>query len=450
MGPGISGKPGWLAWLRGVLLSLLVVGTPLVFLPGQPAVLDQDLLQLAKFSFAGVLITLLLVLTALEWIWRGRRPGQLSRFGPPLSGLMLVLLGGTASTPNPALSLNTLPIVALFLVFLWMLPDMFRRRRQVDFLFFWLLVAGMLAAGHGLLQYYGKDLFFVPVKDEYTQRWLAHGFLGNSALFAGFSAGVIPLAVYCILHGRFGVVRIFGVLGFLAMLTAVLCTQTRSVFLGLTLALMLFGVLLVWRNRPYTRQQLPLLVSLFLGLSFILLPFLQKNPQLPRTVANPSAVVSRTASHLNFWRIGAEILRQSPPWGQGLGSLSLRYPYEASRLSRDLSQREHIPLLFQDTHNEYLLIAVETGFLGLLCCAWLLCGSAVAAWRRLGPGSPPQERTLAIACLSGMTVLLVQSAFTFTFHSVPHILLLAVLAAVPAGSWCDREPSATPSPRIPA
>jgi O-antigen ligase len=431
-----------------LLLTLLALCTPLVCDPRHGLAAD-DPFTAPKAAFVAVLVILLAFLAGTGRLLGVTRTLYTSLV-PPVALFILAASVSTAFSVSRPLSLNVVPFDLLLAILLLLMPLCLQTRRSVEWPALGFLLAGVGGAVYGLIQFYGQDPLFFPVRDPFTLRWVPHGLQGHSALFAGFEAAVLPLALYTIFHARFGFVKLLAIIGFILMVTVVVCTHTRAVLAALAVGTVIFGGVLIWRNRPLFEQRKSLLFGLAAGLIFLSVPFVRSHPRLPETVANPAQVMGRTASHLVFWEIvgrpATEDLR-SMLVGKGPGTLALIYSERAMdyAAARPETGTSGVPGWFEDVHNEYLHLAVELGLLGVLGAAWLLLVWARRISCLLGRLSDIRDRTLVISCLMGLFLILFQAVFTFSFHHLPTMVLALFYLAVPFGAWSERPltPTAT-------
>jgi O-antigen ligase len=124
---------------------------------------------------------------------------------------------------------------------------------------------------------------------------------------------------------------------------------------------------------------------------------------------DPRFAASSASARLEFLRVGAKAFLRHPIWGTGTGSFAAAYAAVAAE--QDL-------FATGNPHNEYLMIAVQTGLVGLaalLAFFWVL-------WRTAGrlplwDGRQAQALTIAfaLACLFNSLLLDHKDGHTFAF-----------------------------------
>ena len=131
--------------------------------------------------------------------------------------------------------------------------------------------------------------------------------------------------------------------------------------------------------------------------------------------ANDSAVITSMGIRSVMWETSAQIVREAPLLGHGLGSFLQQY-------QRVVTQRHSgwKATLTADPHNQYLMILAETGVLGLAAFAWFL----FAALRQKVRG------TFGVIGIGLMLAWSLTSLFSSHFHTFNEGHLIAILLGV--------------------
>jgi O-antigen ligase len=152
-------------------------------------------------------------------------------------------------------------------------------------------------------------------------------------------------------------------------------------------------------------------------------------------LALPHSVMERVVSsvdpqqHSNYDRVcmaisGAEMVRDYPLTGVGLGMVSRLYPL----YRRDDAPRWRVPHL----HNNPLQIAAERGLPALAAYLWLLFAYFTFTWRGLSRLTG-ERRAAAAASLTAMVGITVAGLFEYNFWSAPVQYLTLILMGVGPG-----------------
>ena len=129
---------------------------------------------------------------------------------------------------------------------------------------------------------------------------------------------------------------------------------------------------------------------------------------------------------LDAWWAASHMLQQHPVTGVGLGAYGAEFiPAKLELLSegRELYQG-HRYGTFSQAHNEYLQVAAELGWPGVIALLWALAHLGIAMYR----GCRGDPHTLGLA-LGGTTLWAVLAVAHFPFHlaltAYPALVFLA-------------------------
>jgi len=231
----------------------------------------------------------------------------------------------------------------------------------------------------------------------------------NSNFFAGFLMMMIPIAMYLYFRKKGSYIYLPLML---LMISALVCTLTRSAWIGIFIAL-LFIAVVNYKNLLKERKKLVLLLVLAAIVLFVFIKYLSFCPDIPigsdenintivgksfesEKVVNATGYIkgnkdfeyaefeelakemnlvesdsfirfdpSRKFNYLTAFRIFSE----NPVIGTGIGTYGYIIPdYVSSKRPLNLF---YMPNTVH-THNEYLQIMAEMGLLGMISFAWLL------------------------------------------------------------------------------
>lgn len=175
---------------------------------------------------------------------------------------------------------------------------------------------------------------------------------GMGAFQAEFAVFLIGLAVFV----KKPVVKL-GILGI--ALTSVYClelTLSRGAYAGFLLGLFVLGLI-------KERRILVLMAILFVVWQS-LVPY-AVTQRVMMTYQEGGTVDSSSGERLTVWQDALQVINEDPVFGTGFNT----YEYM------------HRVMEFTDTHNYYLKVMLETGFVGLLTFAWLVGVGCKMSWR---------------------------------------------------------------------
>jgi O-antigen ligase len=137
-----------------------------------------------------------------------------------------------------------------------------------------------------------------------------------------------------------------------------------------------------------------------------------------------------TTGRAHFWKGTAEIIKDHPLVGTGLGAFSAVYPrYDTGNGSYRLEQ----------AHNDYLQILSDAGAVGGLLGLLFVAALFRKALARM-QSHDRFRRGVALGALAGCAGVLIHSFFDFTLHAMANALLFLVLAALATLNGRVEEP----------
>jgi O-antigen ligase len=295
-----------------------------------------------------------------------------------------------------------------------------------------LIGTGLFSALFGVCQFYGRDFIFEPTSPVYVGRWRATGFLGQHTLFAGYVGPLVVPALAAVPVIRKGTGKLVSFAAFLGLVMGVLCTHTRAVFLGLLIGMLLLLLILLRPGREVWQREKALLVALIMGGILVILPYAAMQPTLKQKMTEVALLERSTAySRLLYWKNAIRMTADAPFWGHGPGSFKVAYyDYHERAMATDpafpATAGHHLVL---QAHNDYLQALAELGLPGLALILVLLGEFGLRARARFRD-IPADRAVLLGGVVSGLTVLLVDAAFSFPFRIAPSAMVGVVLAGL--------------------
>jgi O-antigen ligase/tetratricopeptide (TPR) repeat protein len=284
-----------------------------------------------------------------------------------------------------------------------------------------ILVAGAGIALLGIFQmilWNGKLLWF---------RQLSHGGTPfgpyvNRNHFAGLMELLIPVCVGTLLHVLPPVRNKHGLKGALSdffadgrtnsalllsasavvMITSLFLCLSRGGIIGLSLSMLLFGVMLFIRNSTKKKGRTIVLLFLIILLSvgwFGWKPVIARFEKMGHT--------GLSEYRIQNWRDSVKILKGFPLLGTGLGTYEHVYPRYKTVPAQE--RWEH-------AHNDYLEGAVELGAAGALVALGIVISFYRAMFGILRKRKSLYSRLLGIGGMAGVTGILVHSFVDFNLH----------------------------------
>lgn len=237
-----------------------------------------------------------------------------------------------------------------------------------------------------------------------------YSFFDNPNNFAEVLVMLLPITGALTLNAKGWRGRLGGVVALGLGLAAIGMTYSRSSWLGLALAAVVFLALMDWRFLP---------AMLVVGVCAI--------PFLPRSILNRILTIGNMKDGSARYRIAiyedtARLLKDYGLTGVGLGN--------------DVTRRVflHYPTLYDGnypihTHSNYLQMWAEVGIFGLLAYLGLIFGQIKESLRAFRSMDKPLKRILA-AALGGLVGLLAIGLVEYTWFYPRNMFLFWVLFAV--------------------
>ena len=396
-------------YVQIVLLQALVVLPFLYYLFKlfrQPAVvleikltpLDLPLLLFYLWTIISWLINLSGVWPNEYWRWSAYSEG-LKRFLFNISNVLLVY----------------------YLAFYFVKKEEYHR---VIHLTFW---AGFIAAAYGILQYFYIEPIWPRVLNPFGGRSVST--FGNPNFMSSYLIMLLPLLFIYYLRAEKSSSRRLYFIMMLTYLGSVICTLTRSSWLGLLGEMVIVGMFLP--KELLARKKnilLPLAIAAVLIVFFwphninisekyssAVARRIQETTEMVKTVYAPSH------QRLLIWSCAWMMVKDFPVYGRGWGLFELFYPlYQARCLF--LPQYRGLRTHANNAHDEILEIVSQTGIVGLgLYLLYIVVIFIV--WKKLVQQKNDWEQNLAVALgASVFGMLLDNSVNVSLYFAVPAFL----------------------------
>lgn len=328
--------------------------------------------------------------------------------------------------PNPALL-----IWDTYGGLLWIMAGVYaiaRTRRGLAIEYFHLIFVVSLVAGiYGIMQYAGKDIIWNSPIQPYGGRPVST--FGNPNFLSSYVLLVSPLA-FAFGLGAEGKNKSGYFVIALVSAVSVLCTLTRSSYLGLLAAYLAMGAVLVRGDQRVLAKRL-----LWVALGFVL--FLLIFPKTPvNTFQSPLARFTEIYTTMKagqpygpwhqrimIWSSAWDMLHQNLLLGVGWGCFELFYPFFQGKYlwAPVLSGfRTHA----NNAHNILLEIWSQTGFLGAGAAIWILVTVLVSGWVVVRRQTEGTARLVTAALWGGFVGMIVDNFFgnVSIFFAVPAFL----------------------------
>lgn len=364
------------------------------------------------YGFLGVLAVFALFLAGC--MSRTPRRLQIERLGPYMTLYMGFIFYGLAASLSTSLSMRFFVFhVTCFLIVLLALSSV--RKYQHVHLLVALAGAGLLAAAlYGCYQgYIGVDVV-ANQQDLILNAGMpgrVYSFFDNPNNFAEILVMLIPLMLALLLNARTLSGRLLSLMVLGAAAAAIGFTYSRSGWIGLAVALLVFLAFRNWRLVP---------VLAVLGIACI--------PFLPESIYNRILTIgnmqdSSTRYRFAIYEATGRLLEDYGLRGVGLGNDVMGKVFHMYPAMYDGNFPIH-------THNNYLQMWAETGFFGLLTYLALILGQLKAGVKAYAAGADRRVKRMLAAAVSALCGILVISLAEYTWFYPRNMFLFWFLFGV--------------------
>ena len=312
------------------------------------------------------------------------------------------------------------------------------KRQQILRIFSVLIAMGAFQALYGLFELYNKNPRILFYKKMYGLDSVTGTFV-NRNHFSGYMEMIIPLAFGLViaridlfslmnLKWRDRLLRLsekgFSMtilisLGIVVMAIAVIFSKSRSgLFLLIFSFILFFGLTALFFKK---NEQHKKWMRKFVAGMFVLIIFVSLYIGIEATIERFSLDELLQEGRTTYWADTAEIFKDYPFLGTGLGTFSSLYPDE---------EAEETLIRLNHAHNDYLEYLSELGLVGM---AMLLGGllyvfiKSFLVWKER---RHPEVKGLGLGGLIAIICILIHSLTDFNLHIPANMLLFSVVLSL--------------------
>ncbi|MGA7905909.1 MAG: O-antigen ligase family protein [Candidatus Sulfotelmatobacter sp.] len=288
---------------------------------------------------------------------------------------------------------------------------------------------GVALAGFALLQGVSSNGKLYWIRQPRNGGWI-YGPYVNHNHYAGLMEMLTPIPlVLALTHLASSRVRMAAAAAAAVMAGTIFLSGSRGGMLAIATELIVLAVLLT-KQRRGVRTAVG--IGLFLAIILTMLVWIGGDQLAARVATIGPGHTDLTADiRAGIDRDGLRMFLKKPVLGWGLGAFPVVYPEFRSFYTN---------FFVNAAHNDYLQLLVEMGLLGFATMIWLLIVVYRSAIRKLGNWTGDVSGAVALACLLGLSGILVHSALDFNLQIPANAALFYVLCTVAAS-----EPFAQPA-----
>ncbi|HLW85850.1 MAG TPA: O-antigen ligase family protein [Candidatus Sulfotelmatobacter sp.] len=282
-------------------------------------------------------------------------------------------------------------------------------------------IYGSVLAGFALLQGISPNGRLYWMRQPRLGGWI-YGPYVNHNHYAGLMEMLIPIPLVLSLSRLApSKERIAAATAAAVMAGTIFLSGSRGGMLALFAELVLLAVVLI-KQRHDLRMAAAL--GLFLLLVVVLLTWLGGD-ELSRRLATVQGSHSDISNDMRFQinRDGLRMFRRHPVLGWGLGCFPVTYPQFRTFYTN---------FFVNQAHDDYLQLLVEMGLLGFGVMIWYLVVLFRRAWPKIRHWSSEVGGAMTLACVLGVTGILVHSAVDFNLEIPANAALFYVFCVVAA------------------
>ena len=378
--------------------------------------------------FGALAVTVLFLLGAAS---RPKHRLELDRLGPYMTLYMGFICYGMAASLAETMSLRFFAFhITAFLIVLVTVSAV-RKYEQLQ------LVVAMAVFGVALAALYGCYQGYIGVEVVASQQDLTvnagmpgrvYSFFDNPNNFAEILVMLIPLDLALIATSKSWRGKLWAFIALLPCVAAIGLTYSRSGWIGLALAVIIFLGFQNWRFIP-----------LIIVLGLLALPI------LPETIYNRILTIgntqdSSTRNRFAIYEAAANLMKDYWYRGVGLGHEVMQEVF-----------KQNYPTMFDGnypihTHNNYLQMWTETGILGLISYLALLLSQLKNGVKAFRQSTDRRVRTMLSAALAGFCGILVIGVAEYTWfyprNMFIYFFLFGVIGACIKLAKTERQGSA--------
>src|SRR5271166_596586 len=282
-------------------------------------------------------------------------------------------------------------------------------------------VYGATLAGFALLQGISSNGKLYWIRQPRMGGWV-YGPYVNHNHYAGLMEMLVPISlVLSLTRLASSKARTAAAAAAAVMAGTIFLSGSRGGMLAIVTELIILAVFLIKQKRGLRTA---IGVGLFMAIIIGMLTWIG-GEALSSRIATVGSEHSDLAADIRTYinRDGLRMFLKRPVLGWGLGTFPVVYPEYRTFYTN---------FFVNQAHNDYLQLLVEMGALGFAAMLWFLITLYRRAVRKIGNWAAEMSGAVTLACLLGLTGILVHSAVDFNLQIPANAALFYVLCTVAA------------------
>lgn len=289
-------------------------------------------------------------------------------------------------------------------------------------------VYGAAVAGFALLQGISANGKLYWIRQPRMGGWI-YGPYVNHNHYAGLMEMLVPvLLILSLTRLAQPKVRAAAAAAAAVMVGTIFLSGSRGGMLAIVVELVILAALLVKQKRGLRTA---IGIGVFMVIVIGLLVWIG-GPELSKRIATAGPGHSELSADIRSYinRDGLRMFLKRPVLGWGLGAFPIVYPQFRTFYTN---------FFVNEAHNDYLQLLVEMGLLGFATMLWFVVTLYTRGIKKIGNWSGEISGAMTLACLLGVSGILVHSAVDFNLQIPANAALFYVLCTLAAS-----EPFAKP------
>ncbi|MFC1546287.1 O-antigen ligase family protein [bacterium] len=327
------------------------------------------------------------------------------------------------SEGSRAVLLLTFNSVIVFYVTIFFIKDNRILKKVLTALF----LSAVIASIYAILQFFGIELIWPQKMSAHASRPIST--FGNPNFLASCLMLLLPLTIHRIIYSK---IKIQWYIASILMLTALICTSTRSAWLGLVCGLIVFFLFYIKTRKRNIKKVSIISFLTLLVISAVVYVSPARNEVKERIQLSFVFKAANQAVHqrLLVWTIAKDMFLEHPLLGFGWGSFEIFYSLRQGDYLKDKRFRHYTPHA-NNAHNEILEQLTQTGIIGFGVFVLLL----FVLWKTLSKALylkniDDSKRMELAAITAGICAMLVDNMLNVTLHFTIPMMVFWFLAGI--------------------
>ncbi len=314
-------------------------------------------------------------------------------------------------------------------ILVYYIPSYFsdeQSKRKFMLAIFW---AGWFAAFYAILQYMGIEFFWPKVLNPFGGRSVSS--FGNPNFLSSYLVLLIPVSYIFFVKAQSFSQKIFYLIFMLTYFSGLLCTMTRSSWLGCAVSFCIVAYFLIKYEKITVLKDIKKFILLPFGLMMLLMIFWPKsnvpgyNPgvigRLVESVSKKEGYYGAWDQRKLIWSCAWHMVDERPVLGKGWGCFELFYPFYQGRhlfLPEYIGFRTHA----NNCHNEILEIWSQVGTVGFGIYLWMFAAIVYYSLFMI-KNSNGEKRMLAVGLFASLVGMWADNLLNVSLHfAIPGFL----------------------------